>query len=68
MNKIVSALHWYLAFGIQGDCVIFTHLVRPHCGNGIERIFSRTVKLKKIVYIMLEIEEANVRPFHERNN
>lgn len=41
MSKIyLGALRWYLAFGIQGDSFIFTHLVKPHCGNVIERICS----------------------------
>lgn len=46
MSKIyLCALHWYLAFGIQGDSLIFTHLVKPHCRNGIERICSTVAVL-----------------------
>lgn len=40
-KNYLCALHWYLAFNIQGDSLILTHLVRPHRGNGIERICSR---------------------------
>lgn len=69
MNKIVSVLCtgiWHLVFkGIVSFSLIW---LGPIVKMGFKGFFQELFSWKKKVYRMLEIEEANVRPFRERNN
>lgn len=64
----LNAPHWYLAFGIQGGSLIFTYLVKLHCGNGIERICSTIAVLLKKHSRMVEKEETIMKPVSDINN